>query len=152
MAQAEYTIQIPQTDNEGNPLKDLAAASHESLWRYAPKARVEGARITRGVEGYFHGVQDVSLFDDLTVIGEDSPELDSTIKQLGVHICELANQWGIFIIKRGGGNVVTWTATSPNVTGDGPADPDALAVPPQEAVSAPGSLSKALRANSLARP
>lgn len=145
---AEYTIQIPQSDNEGNPLVDLATPAQESLWRYAPKARIEGARVTRNVEGFWHGEADPGLFDDLVVIGEDSPELDSTIKQLGVHICELANQWGIFIIKKGGGNVVTWTVTSPNVTGEGPGDPAALAAPAQDPLSASARLRKALRANS----
>lgn len=148
---AEYTLQIPKFDNEGNALKDLASAAQESLWRYAPQARVEGARVTRNVEGFWHGQQD-STFDDLTVIGEDSPELDSTIKQLGVHLVELANQWGLYIIKKGGGNVVTWTVTSPNASGEGPADPDALLEPPQDAVSAPESLVAALRAIPLARP
>lgn len=129
MALAKYTIQIPTSDNEGNALKDLATAAQESLWRYAPKARIEGARVVRGVEGFWHGEADAGTFDDLVVFAEDSPEIDSTVKELAVHVCEVANQWGIFVMKEGSSAPITWTMTSPNADGQGPADPVALRDP-----------------------
>lgn len=126
MALAKYIIQIPTTDNEGNKLKDLAAAAHESLYRYAPVKGIQGTRIRRGIQGNWAD-DEPETFDDLEVYADDSPEVDSTMKELAVHVAELANQWGVMVFKEGEGAPKAWQMEAPNVTGTGPADEAAIA-------------------------
>lgn len=126
MALAKYIIQIPTTDNVGNKLKDLAVAAHESLYRYSPVQGIQGSRIRRGIQGQW--ADDApEVYDDLEVYADDSPEVDSTMKQLAVHVAELANQWGVMVFKEGEGAPKAWQMESPNADGQGPADPDAIA-------------------------
>lgn len=107
--QALYTVQIPTHDNLGNPLGDLATAGHHWLWQ---NVKQSGSRIKRGVHGNWENDPQES-FDDLEVIAEDTPEMDSHIKQLAAHMGEAANQWGIFVMKVGGGNVNSWVVPNP---------------------------------------
>lgn len=122
--QAQYTLQIPTHDNLGNPLPDLAAAGHHWLWQ---QAGLQGSRITRGITGIWEGQEEI--YDDLEVIAEDTPKIDSFIKQLAKHLCEAANQWGIFVKKHGGGNVQSWVINNPKYVEGQPA-PGALSNDP----------------------
>lgn len=135
MQQAKYIVQIPTVDNHGNQLKDLARAAHESLFRYAPGSKVEGTRIRRGIEGNWRD-DPVESFDDLEVYAEDSPEMDSIMKQLGAHVAEVANQWGVMVFKEGDGAPQYWMMNHPNADGSGPADEAAIAQPASPILSA----------------
>lgn len=107
-SQALYTIQIPTTDNLGNQLHDLATVGHHWLWQ---NAGIQGSRIRRGVHGNWEG-NPQETFDDLEIVAEDKPEMDSYVKQLAAHLNEAANQWGMFVIKQGGGNVQSWVISN----------------------------------------
>lgn len=126
MTLAKYTIQIPTTDNEGNQLADLASAAHESLFRYGPQSnQVQGTKIYRGVAGNWRSDAQ-EIFDELITYAEDTPEMDSTMKELATHVAEIANQWGVMVFKEGEDAPKMWMMQHPNATGEGPADPSAL--------------------------
>ena len=128
MALAKYIIQIPTHDNDGNLLKDIASAAHESLFRYAPNVNIEGTRIRRGIQGNWRD-NPAEQFDDLEVYADDAPEMDSTMKELATHVAEIANQWGVMVFKEGDGAPKAWEMNAPGVTGEGPADPAFIAEP-----------------------
>lgn len=133
---AKYTVQIPTHDNEGNKLKDIASITHESLSRHAPQSvRISGSRIRRGIQGNWRDDKP-EMFDDLEVYAEDSPEVDSLMKQTGVHVAEITNQWGIMVFKEGKGAPQAWMMTHPTADGKGPADPLAVAEKPPDPAAA----------------
>lgn len=129
MAQAKWTVQIPTHDNLGNHLGDLATAAHHHLWQQTGH---KGSRIRRGVHGNWEDDPQES-FDDLEVFAEDTPHMDSHIKQLAKHLNEAANQWGMFVIKEGGGHVNSFVIDNPKYAEGAPApvvaNPDAGLVP-----------------------
>lgn len=131
--QALYTIQIPTHDNLGNHLGDLATAAHHWLWQ---KTGQQGSRIRRNTHGNWQD-DPQETFDDLEVIGEDSPHMDSHIKQLAKHLNEAGNQWGMFVMKQGGGNVTSWVVDNPHYQEGAPAPVAQFAgtTPPQELLS-----------------
>lgn len=114
--QALYTIQIPTSDNLGNPLGDLATAGHHWLWQQTGQ---QGSRIRRGIHGNWEGEQEV--YDDLEVMAEDTPEMDSHIKQLAKHLNEAANQWGMFVMKQGAQGPQSWVIDNPSYQEGAPA-------------------------------
>lgn len=121
MAQAKYTLLIPQTDNLGNHLGDVATAAHQWLF-YGPGPKVDGSFIHRGLEGNWKDSPQ-EKFDHLVTVAEDTPEMDSTAKQLAVHIGEACNQWGVFVFKEGGkAGVQSWTVPNPNYRENTPSD------------------------------
>lgn len=144
MALAKYIVQIPTHDNEGNRLVDLAQVAHESLFRYAPNQNsIQGSRVRYGIGGHWRD-DPQEMFNDLEVYAEDTPELDSIVKQLAVHVAEVANQWGVMVFKEGDGAPKAWQMTAPGAPGEGPADPVAIAEYANPVTSA---LRRALRAS-----
>lgn len=117
MAQAKWTLQIPTHDNLGNHLGDLATAAHHHLWTQAGQ---NASRIRRGVQGNWEGDPQEN-FDDFEVYGEDTPHLDSHIKQLAQHLSVAANQWGMHLMKEGGGNVSSMVINNPHYVEGAPA-------------------------------
>jgi hypothetical protein len=98
---------VPQKDNLGNPLGDLATAAHHWLF-YGPGPRVQGSYIHRNLEGNWRD-DPQEKFDHLITVAEDTPEMDSHVKQLAHHIGESANQWGVFVMKEGKkGGIQSW--------------------------------------------
>jgi hypothetical protein len=108
--QAKYMIMVPRVDNLGNPLTDIAAAAHRFLF-YGP-LKVEGSYIDPGKRGNWRD-DDPEEYDHLITFAEDTPQMDSEMKQLAAEIADAANQWGIFMTKEGGGNIVSWTVPNP---------------------------------------
>jgi hypothetical protein len=126
MAQAKYTILIPQKDNLGNPLGDVATAAHHWMF-YGPGPKVEGSFIHRGLEGNWRDDPQEKM-DHLVTVANDTPEMDSTAKQLALHVAEACNQWGVFVMKEGGKQgVQSWTISNPNYR---PEEPSELAQKP----------------------
>lgn len=135
--QALYKIQIPTHDNLKNPLGDLATAAHHHLWKTTGN---QASRIVRGVQGNWEGDPQEG-FDDLEVYAEDTPHMDSHVKQLAKHLNEAANQWGMFVVKHGGNGVDSWVIDNPKYqegvpapaavsTGNAPADNNPPATTP----------------------
>lgn len=108
--QAKYMIMIPKVDNLGNPLTNIASAAHRYLF-YGP-LNVEGSYIDPGKEGNWRD-DEPETYDHLITFAEDTPQMDSQIKQLAAEIAEAANQWGVFMTKEGGGNVKSWNIANP---------------------------------------
>lgn len=107
--QAKYVMMIPTTDNLGNHLGDLSHAAHQHLHQHAG---VSGSFVERGKTGFWE--RDApEVYDHLVTYAPDSPEMDSHWKQLGNHIAEAANQWGIFCIKEGAGGPQSWVINNP---------------------------------------
>ena len=107
MADAKYTLMIPIRDNLGNNLGDIATAAHHWLF-YGPGPKVEGSYIEGPKRGNWRD-DPQEEFNHLITVAEDTPEMDSTIKQLALHIAHAANQWGLFCIKEGKDGIQKWT-------------------------------------------
>lgn len=97
---AKYTVLVPQKDNLGNPLGDVATAAHHWLF-YGPGPKVDGSFIHRDVPGNWRD-DPQEPFDHLVTVADDHPEMDSTFKQLAAHIGEATNQWSVPVMKEGG--------------------------------------------------
>lgn len=125
MAQAKYTVMVPLKDNLGQQLKDLATAGHHWLF-LGPGPKVEGTYIEGPKKGNWRD-NPQEEFNHLVTVAEDTPEMDSTVKQLAAHIADVANQWGIFVMKEGKNGIQSWTIPNNKyVEGQG-ADSDMLA-------------------------
>lgn len=108
--QAKYVLMIPHKDNLGNDLGDLATAAHYWLFKMTGN---EGSYIEGPKRGNWRD-DPQETFDHLITYAEDSPEMDSHIKQLAVHIAEAANQWGMFVAKEGGkSGIQSWVIPNP---------------------------------------
>lgn len=128
MAQAKYTIMVPLKDNLGQQLKDLSTAGHHWLF-LGPGPKVEGTYIEGPKKGNWRD-DPQEEFNHLITVAEDTPEMDSTVKQLATHIADVANQWGIFVMKEGKDGIQSWTVPNKKyIEGQG-ADPDVLAEQP----------------------
>ena len=128
--QAKYTLYVPQADNLGQPLRDMAVAAHQHLFQ---NGVIEGSTIDRGKEGNWRDYEP-ELMDLLHAWTEDSPENDSHIKQTAQHIGELANQEAVFVEKHGAAGPMAWVVGNPkHVPGEG-AHPSALAPDPGQAL------------------
>ncbi len=119
---------VPKKDNLKNPLNDIASAAHHVLF-YGP-AKIEGSYIDPNKKGNWRD-DPQEEFDHLATYAEDTPENDSHIKQLAAHVGEVANQWGVFVIKEGKSGPQSWVIDNNNFEEGKPADPVALA-PQQE--------------------
>ena len=126
MAQAKYSILVPRVDNQGNELRDIAAAAHHYLF-YGP-LKVEGSFIEPNKIGHWRDAP-AEPHDALVTYAEDSPEMDSQMKQLAAHVADVANQWGIFIAKEGKNGIQTWVINNPQYRDGEPAEDIALAEP-----------------------
>jgi hypothetical protein len=114
---AKYTIFIP------SEAKNVAYAAHHYL-AHGPLAT--------GAATVHHG----HPFDTLIVFAEDTPEIDSHIKQLGAFVGEVANTQSIHVTKETGKAVHTWELANPYYTPPAaspmmqPQGPQALGTPP----------------------
>lgn len=123
-AEAKYSLLIPKVDNMGNPLtEEIASAAHTYLFY---QGLSEGSTITPNQRGMWRD-EDPEPHETLTAIMEDNPKHDSIVKQLAVHIAEVANQWGLFVYKEGKDGVQSWIMNNASFRPDQPADPIALA-------------------------
>jgi hypothetical protein len=107
--QAKYTVMIPVKDNQGNPLGNISTAAHEWLYRATGH---KGTYITGPHRGNW-GDDPQEEFEHLIAVAEDSPEMDSHIKQLAAEIARGANQWGLFCMKEGKNGVQSWVVENP---------------------------------------
>lgn len=87
MAKARYTIFVPG----GGP---IAMAAHQYLME--SRLPIESATVHSGVP-----------FDSLVAYAEETPEMDSHMKQVGTYVGEVANQPVITVAKEGK-TVATW--------------------------------------------
>lgn len=101
MAHAKYSVYVPKHDTLGNPLADLAKAAHDHLAYGPTKRHIKGSQIHRGIE-MGSGPHDV-----VVAYAEDSPEMDSHVKQVASFVGELANHPSLFVSKEGK-NVTSW--------------------------------------------
>lgn len=101
---AKYTVLIPRHDNMGNPLSNVTEAAHDYLVYKLP-GKFQGVYVDPGKWGHWEGSREE--YDILVAHGEDTPENDSYIKQLGAYVGELANQEIIFATKTAK-QVSTW--------------------------------------------
>jgi hypothetical protein len=129
--QAKWTVMIPQKDNLGNDLGDVATAAHHWL-HYGPGPKVDGSFIHRNIQGNWRD-EPAELHDHLVTVAQDTPEMDSYVKQLAHHIGEAANQWGVFVMKEGGGNTHSWVIDNRNYQEGQPSE---LAIKPPGPVHA----------------
>src|SRR4051812_33214011 len=90
---AKYTVFIPNTNRQ------VAVAAHHYL-SYGPLA-THAATVHHG-----------DPFDTLVTYAEDTPEMDSHMKQLGVFVGEIANVAAVNVIKDGKA-VHTWAMHNP---------------------------------------
>lgn len=94
MAKARYEIHIP------NHSPTVAHATHH----YLTSGPIKGIYHARVSYGHPHNT--------LVVIGEESPELDSHMKQTGTYVGELTNEAMIPVIKQGK-NIAYWPMRNP---------------------------------------
>lgn len=120
-AQAKYTVMIPQKDNLGNDLGDVASAAHHWLF-YAPKGpKVEASFIHRNIDGNWRD-DPQETFDHLVTFAEDHPEMDSHVKQLAAHVGQATNQWGVFVMKEGKNGPQSWVIPNNDYAHGAPAE------------------------------
>lgn len=124
MAQAKYSIMVPKVDNLGNPLVNLAEYAHHHLF-YGP-LKIEGSYVDPNKLGQWRD-SDPEPHDILVTVAEDNPEMDSQIKHLAVQIADVANQWGLFIMKEGKNGIQSWTVSNPSYRDGQPAEQLAIA-------------------------
>lgn len=118
-SQAKYTIMIPVKDNLGNPLGDIATAAHQWLWQATGN---EGSYIEGPKRGNWRD-DPQEEFNHLITVAQDTPEMDSHIKQLAMEIARGANQWGVFVTKEGGkAGIQSWVIDNPQYQKGQPAE------------------------------
>ena len=108
--QAKYRVMIPTKDNLGHDLGDIATAAHQWLWQ---ATGVEGTRIEGPVRGNWRDDPQEEFYD-LVTFANDTPEMDSHIKQLAMEVARGANQWGVFVTKEGKQGGQSWTIDNPD--------------------------------------
>lgn len=119
MPDAQYTVQVPTVDDIGNPLVSVATYAHRWL---AQTHRDQGSWIEPGkLQG------DGSSHDHLTMVAEDTPLTDSTIKQLAAYVGEICNQAAVLAIKQGKQGPVRWHIRNPEYRPGQPAEAAVLA-------------------------
>jgi hypothetical protein len=101
---AKYSVFIP------SEARQVAVAAHHYL-SYGPLA-TSAATVQHG-----------HPFDILIVFAEDTPEIDSHIKQLGVFVGEVANAQSIHVTKETGKAVHTWELANPYYQPPAPVQP-----------------------------
>lgn len=95
MAAARYTISVP------NHARQVGLAAHH----YLTSGPIPGIRAATLSYGHPH--------DSLHVVGEESPELDSHMKQTGTFIGDVANVPAIDVMKHGK-NLALWSMRNPH--------------------------------------
>lgn len=112
MAKAHYTIHIP------NHARQIGIAAHH----YLTNGPIRGVGAATLQFGHPH--------DSLVVVGDESPELDSHMKQTGTFIGDVANAPYIDVIKHGK-NIAHWQMLNPHYQQQAVAQPAAFASPPE---------------------
>lgn len=102
-ASARYTIHIPHSG------ADLATATHHYL--STGHVPVDGVVVHRGVDASFDGPPEPH--DLVQAYGQDTPELDSHMKQVGAYVGELANRPTIWVSKENGKSMANWPIRNP---------------------------------------
>lgn len=121
-AKAKFSIHVPTRDNLGNQLRDLATAAHQHLFQ---NAGIDGSYIERGKDGNWRDDPQEKL-DHLVTFADDTPEIESHMKQTAAHIGDLANQWGVTVTKEGKDGPNLWVIDNPNYAEGAPAQDAAL--------------------------
>lgn len=125
MSQAKYVIHVPTHDNLGNELVDLATAAHH--WLFAgPGPKIEGSFIEGPVRGNWRD-DPQETFNNLVTYAEESPEMDSAMKQLAVHVAQASNNWGMFVVREGKDGPQSWVVDNPEYVEGQPAPDWAIA-------------------------
>jgi folylpolyglutamate synthase/dihydropteroate synthase len=126
--EAEYEVMIPKTDAMGNPVADMGTAAMSHL---TSEVKVTKAHIEPNRQVFWQGRME--LFDALVFVAEDSPHSDSTAKQLGNYLGEVANQDVVLVSKRGKSGIQTWPVRNnsfqPDMPGQFPAQRAAIEPP-----------------------
>jgi hypothetical protein len=125
MADAKYSMMIPEVDNFGNQLTDVSAIAHGAL-----QGITEGSFTTPGQMGRWQD-GDPEPHSTFTVIIEDNPMHDSIFKEAAQKIGTLTNQEAILAYKEGKNGIQKWVLYNPNYQEDAPADPSVLLAPPR---------------------
>lgn len=101
MAEARYSILIPHGDEHGNKIPGVAAAAHHYLHHGPLKVTTTYV----DPEKYNH----TGPHDILHAYAEDSPEVDSHIKQLAAYVGDVVNHPAIYAFKHGKSGPKSWT-------------------------------------------
>lgn len=117
MAAAKYTIHIPAQDELGRPLR-----LHEAVHTHLGNLGAQPVQIHQGTP--YHTV---------TGWAEDTPEWDSTAKQIGVHAGEVANVPVVHVTKEGDKSAA-WQMSNSNYRPGVGADENALAPIPMHSI------------------
>lgn len=95
---AKYSLLIPANDELGQPLRVAEAVYHHLVMDLG----VTAATIHRGFP-----------YDTLVAWAEESPEMDSTFKQLGVYVGEVANV-PVVTVTKAGKQTAAWSMRNPH--------------------------------------
>lgn len=120
MAKAHYTIHVPNT------ARNVAIAAHH----YLTSGPVRGINAATVQFGHPH--------DSLMVVGDETPELDSHVKQTGTFIGDVANVPSIAITKQGNKTIAHWTMANPHYQPMPVVPPQAFAGPQMSPLGPPG--------------
>ena len=93
---AIYHVHVP------NHARQVTLAAHN----YVSGGPIRGIHSATVQYGHPH--------DTLTVVGEESPELDSHMKQTGAFVGEVANEPVINVMKTNGKSVAHWPIRNPS--------------------------------------
>lgn len=109
---------IPTKDGLGNDLGDIATAAHQWLYQVTGN---EGSYIEGPKRGNWRN-DPQQEFNHLVTYAEDTPEMNSHIKQLAMEIARGANQGGVVVVKEGKGGVQQSVIENPNANLKEPAE------------------------------
>lgn len=118
-------VAIPTTDNLGNKLVSVAQYAHQYLFQ---NFRNQGSWIEPGKVGLWRD-DEPEMYDHLITVAEETPEMDSNVKQLAAYVADVCNQWGVFCLKEGKNGPVKWEIANPEFRPGEPAGEEALADP-----------------------
>lgn len=128
MAQAQYRVHIPVTDDLRQPLsRHLPIAAHQ--WLHSAQPRLFEGSWVEGPHTHVHRRGEPQEAHHLVTVAEDSPETDSYIKQLAAHVGEVANHPGISAMKTGPKGTEHWIVPNRNYMEGWGADPTVLEQP-----------------------
>lgn len=130
MPEAKYTILVPRHDDQGNILIPIAGYAREYLNQLGIMKHIY-------VEDSFTRNEQDSL-QSIVVVADDTPEVDSTIKQTASYLGELVNRWGIAVFKEGKDGIRTWEIANTNYRPDEPAKDELIDLPTLDQVN-PGT-------------
>lgn len=92
MASAKYTVHVPARDELGQPLR-----LHDAVHQHLLDIGMENPILYKGEPHH-----------SVSAWAEDTPEWDSTAKQIGAYTGEIANVPNVFVTKEGGKASANW--------------------------------------------